>query len=109
MVGSSVVRNAPAAHEIITASREDLYLTHEQEVYEFLRRERIEAVILCAAKVGGIAANASNQKDFLVSNLNIQNSVMMAAARADVSKLVFWVPLASIQNMLSNLLRNPHC
>jgi GDP-L-fucose synthase len=89
MVGSAVVRNAPAVHEIITASREDLSLTNEVEVYDFFRRERIEAVILCAAKVGGIAANASNQTDFLVSNLNIQNSVMMAAARADVGSLVF--------------------
>jgi GDP-L-fucose synthase len=89
MVGSAVVRNAPAVHEIITASREDLSLTNEIEVYNFFRRERIDAVILCAAKVGGIAANASNQTDFLVSNLNIQNSVMMAAARADVGSLVF--------------------
>jgi GDP-L-fucose synthase len=89
LVGSAVVRNSPTSYEVITASRDDLSLVDEVEVYKFLEHKKIEAVILCAAKVGGIAANASNQKDFLVTNLSIQNSVMLAACRAGVSSLIF--------------------
>jgi GDP-L-fucose synthase len=46
-------------------------------------------VILAAAKVGGILANDTRPADFILENLQIQNSVIDASFRHDVRKLLF--------------------
>jgi GDP-L-fucose synthase len=89
LVGSAVVRSAPANTEIVVASRLDLDLLSEESVFNFFRRHSPGAVVLAAAKVGGIMANSSNHRDFLVKNLQIQNSVMMTALRADIKNFIF--------------------
>ena len=89
MVGSSILRNAPAHHQIFTVNREDLNLENSTEVELYFKKYNIEAVILAAAKVGGIQANIDNQYEFLLKNLQIQNSVINAAIQAEVKNLVF--------------------
>jgi GDP-L-fucose synthase len=54
-----------------------------------LKKEKPDAVILAAAKVGGIEANSTNQKDFLLQNLKIQNSVIEAASLLQIRNLLF--------------------
>jgi GDP-L-fucose synthase len=54
-----------------------------------LNNERPDAIILAAAKVGGIEANLAHQKDFLLQNLKIQNSVLEAASLLRVNNLLF--------------------
>jgi len=44
---------------------------------------------LAAAKVGGIEANATHQKDFLLENLKIQNAVIEAASILEIENLLF--------------------
>ena len=56
---------------------------------EFFKREKPDYVFLCAAKVGGIHANATYPVDFLLDNLNIQNNVIEAAFRHKVRGLLF--------------------
>jgi GDP-L-fucose synthase len=56
---------------------------------KFFLAEKFDGVIMCAAKVGGIGANSKHQKEFLVENLNIQNSLLMAASEAKIQNLVF--------------------
>ena len=89
LVGSALLRNAPQNVEIITADRTDLSLADYSAVCTFLENNKIDSVILAAAKVGGIGANASHHKEFLISNMEIQNTVMNAASKTGIKNLIF--------------------
>ena len=89
MVGRSIIRQAPEEHEIITASRNELNLTDTPAVRDYLLSHDIQCVVFAAARVGGIGANSKLHKEFLYENLVIQNGVLMGAADAKVSNLVF--------------------
>ncbi len=91
MVGNATIKIFKEAgyHHIITASRNELDLTKQTDVFEFIERERPEIVILAAAKVGGIQANIDNPATFLMDNLQIQNNLISAAHRYGVEKFVF--------------------
>ena len=91
MVGSAVVRylkNSGYTH-IITRTRSELDLTVQPAVRDFFRNERVDAVILAAARVGGIYANSAYPADFIYQNLMIQSNVIHAAFRAGVERLLF--------------------
>lgn len=89
MVGSALVRKVPSNVELILRGRESLDLRSRNAVSSFFEEVRPDAVILAAAKVGGINANRTHQKDFLVENLEIQNSVICEAASAGIKNLIF--------------------
>lgn len=90
MVGSAVVRRlAREECEIVTAGRDVVDLTRQAEVEAFLKRERPHAVIMAAAKVGGILANDTWPADFLYQNLVMEANVFEAAFRNGVEKLLF--------------------
>jgi GDP-L-fucose synthase len=89
LVGSALVRNAPASFEILTAGRKDLPLQDSNAVAKFLEMHRPDLIVLAAGRVGGIGANSSHQKDFLVENLTIQNNVIIAASKVGVPNLIF--------------------
>lgn len=90
MVGSAICRRlAREAVETVTRTRAELDLADQQAVRAFFAAERIDAVVLAAARVGGILANASQPVDFLKDNLEIQTNVIGAAADAGVRRLVF--------------------
>lgn len=55
----------------------------------FLRKERPDAVVLTAAKVGGIMANSTYPVQFIEDNLRIQLSVIAGAHAAGVRRLLF--------------------
>lgn len=90
MVGSAVVR--ALAHrdvEILTADRREVDLRRQAEVEAWMARERPQAVILAAAKVGGILANSTYPADFIYDNLAIETNVVHAAHTIGVEKLLF--------------------
>jgi GDP-L-fucose synthase len=89
MVGSALKRTAKSNIEVMTVSRNSLDLSEASQVLTFLEKSEPEAIILAAARVGGIGANSSHQKDFLLTNLKIQNAVIEAAARLKIPKLLF--------------------
>lgn len=90
LVGSALVRRLAGEDcTILTAGREALDLTEQAAVRAWFAANRPDAVILAAAKVGGIGAHAQAPADFLYDNLLIQANVMEAAHRADVAKLLF--------------------
>lgn len=89
LVGSAVVRTAPKDVQIVTKRRDELDLTNFQEMKTFFSREKFDGLILCAARVGGIGANSKFQREFLLQNLQIQNSVIPAAADSGIRNLVF--------------------
>ncbi|WP_242480788.1 GDP-L-fucose synthase family protein, partial [Rhodovibrio sodomensis] len=59
------------------------------EVEDWLAEARPHAVVLAAAKVGGILANDRYPADFLQDNLQMETNVIAAAQRLGVEKLVF--------------------
>ena len=80
MVGAALVRRlASEPVELLTANRSELDLTRQAEVEAWLRRERPEVVVVAAAEVGGILANASRPVDFLERNLLIETHLIRAA------------------------------
>ena len=89
LVGSALLRNAPDTVEIITISRSNLDLSDKLSVLNFLSRERVEAVILAAARVGGIGANSQHQSAFLLDNLKIQNAVIEASVNLEIQHFLF--------------------
>ena len=90
MVGKALLRRlAREPVEILTAGREELDLTRQAEVEAWFARNRPQVVILAAAKVGGILANATYPVDFLEQNLLIEVNTIRAAFRSGVEKLLF--------------------
>lgn len=90
MVGSAVVRRlAGEACEVIIAGRDQVDLTRQAEVEAFLADARPDAIVLAAARVGGILANDTYSVDFLVQNLQIETNIFAAAHASDVDRLLF--------------------
>jgi len=90
MVGSAVVRRlATEDCEIQVASRGELDLCDQSAVDRWIAAARPHAVVLAAAKVGGILANSSHPADFIYQNLLIETNVIGAAHKHGVEKLIF--------------------
>ncbi len=90
MVGSAVVRRL--AHEdctVLTAGRDSVDLRNQASVDRWMEENRPDAVVLAAAKVGGILANDRLPADFLYDNLMIEANIIHAAWRVGVGKLLF--------------------
>jgi GDP-L-fucose synthase len=90
MVGSAILRRlVERGDEVVTRDREALDLASQADVRAFLRAERPDAVILAAARVGGIAANATLPAAFIYENLMIEANVVHQAFEAGVGRLMF--------------------
>ncbi len=90
MVGSALVRRMEVEElDVVTADRSALDLTRQAEVEAWVADERPDIVVLAAARVGGIAANAARPLDFLLDNLVIETNVLSAADKAGVDRLLF--------------------
>jgi GDP-L-fucose synthase len=91
MVGSAILRALAAAGEgpLLTRDLDALDLTNAAAVEAFFAAEQPATVILAAARVGGIHANATYPADFIRDNLLIQTNVIDAAWRHGSSRLLF--------------------
>lgn len=92
LVGSALVRRLVKlgrGDTVLVRARDDLDLLDRQAVTHFFTDARPTAVLLAAARVGGIAANQRFPVEFLVENLLIQTHVIEAAARHGVERFVF--------------------
>ena len=94
LVGAAVVRSLRAAgfDNLIVRTHAELDLLDRMAVDAFFAAERPAFVVLAAAKVGGILANATYPADFLGDNLGIALNVIEAAHTAGVGqrgRLVF--------------------
>lgn len=90
LVGSAVVRRLTAeGYEVVTRDRDRLDLRDAGRTEAFLREARPDAVVLAAAKVGGIMANHTYPVQFIEDNLRIQLSVVAGAHAAGVERLLF--------------------
>ncbi|SIO11898.1 GDP-L-fucose synthase [Vannielia litorea] len=90
MVGGAVVRRlAQEDCEVIRAGREVVDLLDQRAVGDWMQATRPDAIVLAAAKVGGIHANDTRPVEFLYENLMIEANILHAAHAADVGRLLF--------------------
>jgi len=91
MVGAALVRALlqRGQKEVLTATRADCDLTQQAQVESWFARHRPQVVIVAAAKVGGIHANATYPADFLYENLMIAANCVQAAFRHGTQRLLF--------------------
>ena len=91
LVGSAVVRclKRQGFDNLVLRTHHELDLTEQSAVRQFFDANRPEAVIMAAARVGGIHANNSRPATFLRDNLLIQDNIIDAAHQSGVGKFVF--------------------
>ena len=90
MAGSAIVRRLASEHcDVIVAGRDEVDLRRQADVETWIERARPQAVLVAAAKVGGIKANDSLPAEFLYDNLAIELAVIHSAYKAGVKKLLF--------------------
>jgi GDP-L-fucose synthase len=90
LVGAALVRCLTGCGcELITASHSEINLERQDQTEHFLIETKPHAVIVAAAKVGGILANSAFPADFISENIAIARNVIHASYKAGVSKLLF--------------------
>ena len=91
MVGSAVWRvlEKEGYTGLIGISSKELDLKNQQNVLEFLQKEKPDVIIDAAARVGGILANNDYPYQFLMENMQIQNSLIDGALKSGVEKFIF--------------------
>lgn len=91
MVGSALIQEAEkrGGFEVITAGRERIDLCDQTATFGFLAEAKPEIVIIAAAKVGGIHANATYPADFIYQNIGIASNLIEGSRRAGVTRVLF--------------------
>ena len=91
LVGSAIVRaiESQSEHTWIGQTRSELDLLDRDAVFSFLASETPDAVVIAAAKVGGIHANSSFPVQFLSENMQIETNLMDGSHAAGIEKLLF--------------------
>lgn len=93
MVGSAILRllnkKFSDQYEVLTVDRNSCDLRNQIDVKNFMSENNPDAVIIAAAKVGGIHANNVYPADFIYENLSIQNNLIHETYLCGISKLLF--------------------
>ena len=90
MVGSAVCRQLKNEDcNIIKVGRDEVNLVNQAEVNDWMNAVKPDAIVLAAAKVGGIQANNNFPVDFLYENLMIEANIIHAAHLNNVERLLF--------------------
>ena len=74
---------------LITINKKKLNLLDTKKVFNFIKKKKIDVVINCAARVGGILANSSYPVEFLYENIQIQNNLLFASKKYKVKRFIF--------------------
>ena len=91
LVGSSIVRKLKeyGYKKILTVSKKKIDLRKQNEVENFFKKNKPDAVINAAAKVGGIYANNRYKADFIFDNLSIQNNIIHSSFLTGIKDMIF--------------------
>ena len=91
LLGSAIVRllKEKGYANIITKSSKELDLRKSESVEQFFKSNKIDVVILSAAKVGSIEENKKYPVEFLLDNLQIETNVISSAFKNNVKNLIF--------------------
>ena len=91
MVGSAITNELKRRgyKNLILKNYPGLDLIRQKEVEEFFKSEKLEVVIVAAAKVGGILANNTYRAEFIYDNLMIESNIIHNAYKVGVEKIIF--------------------
>ncbi len=91
LVGSAILRRLErdGYRPPLTATRAELDLRDQAAVNAWFDANQPEYVYLAAGTVGGILANSTRSAEFIYDNMMIHATVVHAAHRADVRKLLY--------------------
>ena len=91
LVGKSVLNllKIKGFRNIITVDRKKLDLRNYDKVKKFFKKKKIDYMVMAAARAGGIIANSSNQKDFYLQNVEIQNSLLKLALEKKIKRTIY--------------------
>ena len=91
LVGSAILRFLKKKNykNIVTASSSKINFLDQSKTFSFLKRNKFKAVIIAAAKVGGIKANNTYRAQFIYENLQIQNNLIHGSYLSGVKNLLF--------------------
>ena len=74
---------------LITIDRKKIDLRNSVLVDNFFKNKNIDYMVMAAARAGGIIANSSNQKDFFLDNIEIQNSLLKLALKKKIKRTIY--------------------
>ena len=91
LVGNAVLKKLEknGFKNLIVVEKKKLDLRNYEKVKNFFRNKKIDYMIMAAARAGGIIANNSNQKDFFLENIEIQNSLLKFALKKKIKRTIF--------------------
>ena len=91
LVGSAITRavDANQSHEWFGRTRQELDLLDRKAVFAFVAEQKPDAVVIAAAKVGGIHANNTYPVEFLSENLQIETNLFDACHAAGIERVLF--------------------
>ena len=91
LVGSSLLNllKRKGYKNVITVDKKKLNLRDYKKVKKFFKNKKVEYLIMAAARAGGIIANSTNQKDFFIENVEIQNSLLQLALDKKIKRTIY--------------------
>ena len=91
LVGSSIFNllKKKGFKNLIIVERRKLDLRNFDKVLNYFKNKKVDYMVMAAARAGGIIANNSNQKDFFLENIEIQNSLLKLAQQKKLKGLYF--------------------
>ena len=91
LVGGAILRELKKQgyKNLIFASRKQLDLTNQKNVFKFIKNKKPNFIFIAAAKVGGIYSNNEYKADFIYQNLSIQNNLIHGAFLNGIKNLIF--------------------
>ena len=90
-VGKSICRRLKfyGFSNILIIDKKRLDLRDQKKVFFFLNKYKPKAIIIAAAKTGGIYMNSKFGSDILYDNLCIQNNLIEGAKRNNIQNIIF--------------------
>ena len=91
LVGSAVFKllKYKGYKNLITINRKKIDLKDSHKLDNFFKNKKIDYMVMAAAKAGGIIANSTNQKDFFLENIEIQNSLLKLALKKKIKRTIY--------------------
>ena len=91
LVGSSVFKllKKEGFKNLITVNRKSLDLRNYNNLINHFKNKKVDYLVMAAARAGGIIANSSNQKNFFLENIEIQNSLLKFANEKKIKRTIF--------------------
>ena len=81
LVGSAILKLLKEKkYNLIYRTKSQLDLRNKNKVFNYIKKNKPDLIILCAGRVGGILANSKNPIDFYYDNVTIGNNVIKSAA-----------------------------